>query len=149
MVIAIAISLSPNSKKLSPISCIQNTQTAINSVTSAGFLSLSVIKFILINGRELAKIIEQRIKTPEAQEEYKKRSHTVEPPFGVLKQLNTVHVTGQEEVKNRITLKAIGYNLKRLENMIKNNNEESNSLKNFANNLYRENPDIKFSFMIQ
>ena len=62
------------------------------------------------------------METPEAQEEYKKRSHTVEPPFGVLKQqkqLNTVHVTGQEEVKNRITLKAIGYNLKRLENMIK------------------------------
>ena len=65
----------------------------------------------------------------EAQEEYKKRSHAVEPPFGVLKQqLNTVHVTGQEEVKNRITLKAIGYNLKRLENLIKNNVEESNSL---------------------
>ena len=32
------------------------------------------------------------METPEAQEEYKKRSHTVEPPFGVLKQqkqLNT------------------------------------------------------------
>ena len=81
-----------------------------------------------------------------------KRSHTVEPPFEVLKQqkqLNTVHVTGQEEVKNRITLKAIGYNLKRLENMIKNNVEESNSLKNFANILHRENPNIKFSFIIQ
>ena len=86
----------------------------------------------------------------EAQEEYKKRSHAVEPPFGVLKQqLNTVHVTGQEEVKNIITLKAIGYNLKRLENMIKNNVEVSNSLKNFANNLHREIPDIKFSFIIQ
>ena len=81
----------------------------------------------------------------EAQEEYKKRSHAVEPPFGVLKQqLNTVHVTGQEEVKNRITLKAIGYNLKRLENMIKNNVEVSNSLKNFANILHNGNLDIKF-----
>ena len=59
-----------------------------------------------------------------------------------------MHVIGQEEVNNRITLKAIGYNLKRLENMI-NNVEESNSLKNFANNLHRENPDIKFSFIIQ
>ena len=27
--------------------------------------------------------------------------------------------------------------------------EESNSLKNFANNLHQENPDIKFSFNIQ
>lgn len=81
----------------------------------------------------------------EAQEEYKKRSHAVEPPFGVLKQqLNTVHVTGQEEVKNIITLKAIGYNLKRLENMIKNNVEVSNSLKNFANILHNGNLDIKF-----
>ena len=33
--------------------------------------------------------------------------------------------------------------------MIKNNVEESNSLKNFANILHRENPDIKFSFIIQ
>ena len=112
----------------------------------------SEVRIITEYENELAKIIEQRMETPEAQEEYKKRSHTVEPPFGVLKQqkqLNTVHVTGQEEVKNRITLKAIGYNLKRLENMIKNNVEESNSLKNFANNLHRENPDIKFSFIIQ
>lgn len=82
----------------------------------------SEVKIITEYENELAKIIKQRIKTPKAQEKYKKRSHTVEPPFEVLKQqkqLNTVHVTGQEEVKNRITLKAIGYNLKRLENMIK------------------------------
>lgn len=36
---------------------------------------------------------------PKIQEEYKKRSQTVEPPFGVLKQykyLNTVKVTGKK-----------------------------------------------------
>ena len=33
--------------------------------------------------------------------------------------------------------------------MIKNNVEEKNSLKNFANNLIRENPNIQFSFTIE
>lgn len=112
----------------------------------------SEVRIITNYENKLAQIIEQRMETPEAQKEYKKRSHTVEPPFGVLKQqkqLNNIHVTGQEEVNNRITLKAIGYNLKRLENMIKNNVEEKNSLKNFANNLIRENPNIQFSFTIE
>ena len=41
---------------------------------------------------------------PEIQEEYKKRSQTVEAPFGVLKQqknLNTVRVSGQSNVETR------------------------------------------------
>ena len=59
----------------------------------------STTRVISDYGSDLKKALEQKMEDPKIQEEYKKRSQTVEPPFRVLKQyknLNTVKVTGKK-----------------------------------------------------
>lgn len=85
---------------------------------------------------ELRKLME----TPKAQKEYKKRSHTAEPSFDVLKQhknLNKIPVTGKENVESRVILMATAYDLRVLLNKIKNRNN-TDTLKNFSQELLQK-----------
>ena len=77
---------------------------------------------------------------PKIQEEYKKRSQTVEPPFGVLKQykdLNTVKVTEKNNVETRTGYKIAGYNLRRLENIMKNDNKNRDKILDLIKKNYK------------
>lgn len=79
------------------------------------FMYKSEIRIITNYENKLAQIIEQKNGNTRSTKRIPKRPHTVEPPFGVFrqqKQLNTIHVTWQEEVNNLITLKAIESTLK-------------------------------------
>ena len=88
---------------------------------------------------------------PKIQEEYKKRSQTVEPPFGDLKQykdLNTVKVTGKKNnVETRTGYKIAGYNLRRLENIMKNDNKNRDKILDLIKKITKENTYIKISII--
>lgn len=58
---------------------------------------------------------------PEYQEDYKKRGHTAEPPNGTLKEqfhINQIISRGQQDKENKVTLKAVAYNLRVIFNKI-------------------------------
>ena len=88
---------------------------------------------------------------PKIQEEYKKRSQTVEPPFGVLKQykdLNTVKVTGKKNnVETRTGYKIAGYNLRRLENIMKIDDKNRDKILDLIKKITKENTYIKISII--
>lgn len=87
---------------------------------------------------------------PKIQEEYKKRSQIVEPPFEVLKQykdLNTVKVTGKNNVETRTGYKIAGYNLRRLENIMKNDDKNRDKILDLIKKITKENTYIKISII--
>lgn len=100
---------------------------------------------------DIKKALEQKMEDPKIQEEYKKRSQTVEPPFGVLKQykdLNTVKVTGKKNnVETRTGYKIAGYNLRRLENIMKNDNKNRDKILDLIKKITKENTYIKISII--
>jgi len=58
---------------------------------------------------------------PEYQEDYKKRGYTAEPPNGTLKEqfhINQIISRGQQDKENKVTLKAVVYNLRVIFNKI-------------------------------
>lgn len=87
---------------------------------------------------------------PKIQEKYKKRSQTVEPPFGVLKQykdLNTVKVTEKNNVETRTGYKIAGYNLRRLENIMKIDDKNRDKILDLIKKITKENTYIKISII--
>ena len=87
---------------------------------------------------------------PEIQEEYKKRSQTVKSPFKVLKQqknLNTVRVSNQNNVETRTGHKIVGYNLRRLENIMRNDDENRDKIMDLIKKVTKEYPHIKISII--
>ena len=101
-------------------------------------------------GSDVKKELEKKMEDPEIQEEYKKRSQTVEAPFGVLKQqknLNTVRVSGQSNVETRTGYKIAGYNLRRLENIMRNDDENRDKIMDLVKKITKEYPHIKISII--
>uniref|UniRef100_UPI0025955940 transposase n=1 Tax=uncultured Methanosphaera sp. TaxID=262501 RepID=UPI0025955940 len=111
----------------------------------------STTRVISDYGSDLKKALEQKMEDPKIQEEYKKRSQTVEPPFRVLKQyknLNTVKVTGKKNnVETRTGYKIAGYNLRRLENIMKNDNKNRDKILDLIKKITKENTYIKISII--
>jgi transposase len=69
---------------------------------------------------ELIEVMHQRLDQPENKARYKRRSATVEPVFGVLKNvmgLRRFSMFGQAKAQLELTLTAIAYNLRRLAQM--------------------------------
>lgn len=76
--------------------------------------------------------------TPEAQNEYKKRSSTVEAPFETLKifyEFNNLRTNGITQTENIMNLISTSYNLKRLYNIQNNILDEITEIDNFLEKL--------------
>lgn len=104
----------------------------------------SKVRVITDYGDSLELAMSAKMDTEEAKNEYSKRS-VVEAPFGILKtntDFNNLPVEGSDQIINRVGLKVVAYNWKRLENLRKGEGENSTCLKNFVNNLKREYPDL-------
>lgn len=104
----------------------------------------SKVRIITDYGGSLELAMSAKMDTEEGKKEYKKRS-VVEAPFGVLKtntDFNNLPVEGTRQIINRVGLKIIAYNWKRLEHLRNDEHDRSGSLKNFVNNLRQEYPDL-------
>ena len=104
----------------------------------------SEVRIITDYGDTLELSMGEKMSTDKGREEYSKRK-VVEAPFGVLKNthdLNNLSVKGLNQIMNRVALKVVAYNWKRLENLRTGKHENSSTLKNFVNNLKREYPDL-------
>jgi len=87
-------------------------------------------------GTILSKEMSEKMNSPEGKLEYKKRSSTVEPVFGILKLHHGLENIQQKEidsVQTELTLMAIGYNFKRISNLKKKNKNKQNNKKIFQN----------------
>ena len=72
-------------------------------------------------GSDLSLEMKNKMNTKEYQEEYKKRGSTAESPNGTLKNqyhINQIISRGQEDKENKITLRAVAYNLRVIFNKI-------------------------------
>ena len=75
-----------------------------------------------------------KMSTEEYQKEYKQRGHTSEPPNGTLKEqygVNKIISRSTEDKENKVTIKAVAYNLRVLFNKILKADETIN-LKNLV-----------------
>ncbi|RAP44963.1 MAG: hypothetical protein BZ135_06995 [Methanosphaera sp. rholeuAM6] len=62
-----------------------------------------------------------KMNKPEYQEDYKMGGHTLEPPNRTLKEqfhINQIISRGQQDKENKVTLKAVAYNLRVIFNKI-------------------------------
>jgi transposase len=111
----------------------------------------SEIRTITEYGTALSKEMTEKMNSPEGKLEYKKRSSTVEPVFGILKLHNNLENIQQKEIdriQTELTLIAIGYNFKRIFNIKrKNKNKQYNKkiLKNFHTMLNEKFPNAKIN----
>ncbi|MCL2116730.1 MAG: IS1182 family transposase [Methanobrevibacter sp.] len=102
-------------------------------------------------GTILSKEMTEKMNSTEGKSEYKKRSSTVEPVFGILKLHHGLESIQQKEidsVQTELTLMAIGYNFKRILNLKnKNKNKQANKkiLKNFFTMLNEKYPNAKIN----
>ena len=83
------------------------------------FSSKGTHRTIIENGNKLIMEIKLNMEKPEYKEEYSKRSR-VEGPFTTLKEFyncENLFITGKQKTEDRLTLKAVAYNLKRLYNL--------------------------------
>jgi transposase len=110
----------------------------------------SEIRTITEYGTILSKEMTEKMNSPEGKTEYKKRSSTVEPVFGILKLHHNLENIAQKEIniiQTELTLMAIGYNFKRIFNM-KNKNKNNNNkkiLQNFCTMLKEKFPNAKIN----
>lgn len=82
--------------------------------------------------------MKNEMETKEYQEMFKKRSSTVEAPFGTLKvyyHMNELPITGVQHTENILSLFAVTYNLKRLYNIINEIYDESNMMELFIEKM--------------
>jgi hypothetical protein len=111
----------------------------------------SEIRTITEYGTVLSKEMTEKMNSPEGKLQYKKRSSTVEPVFGILKLHHDLENIQQKEIDNiqtELTLMAIGYNFKRIFNMKrKNKNKQDNKkiLQNFCTMLSEKFPNAKIN----
>ena len=81
----------------------------------------SIHRVIQERGSQLNIDMKYKMNKPEYQEDYKKRGHTAEPPNGTLKEqfhINQIISRGQQDKENKVTLKAVAYNLRVIFNKI-------------------------------
>ena len=72
-------------------------------------------------GSKLSIRMKYKLEQEEYKKDYKQRGHTSEPPNGTLKEqyhINQIISRGQEDKENKVTLKAVSYNLRVIFNKI-------------------------------
>ena len=92
-------------------------------------------------GSEYTQQMKYKLETIEGKEEYKKRSKTVEAPFGTLKQqyhINKLPFTKTQNIENIINLYSITYNIKRIINIIKLELDENKQYQTFKKEKINE-----------
>ncbi|VAW05261.1 Mobile element protein, partial [hydrothermal vent metagenome] len=65
--------------------------------------------------------MQEKLQTDEAKQKYRKRKHTVEPVFGIIKSVlgfTRFHLRGIEKVQSEWTLIALAHNCKRLSKLM-------------------------------
>jgi len=107
----------------------------------------SEIRTITEYGTVLSKEMTEKMNSTEGKKEYKKRSSTVEPVFGILKLHHGLKNISPKEINNvqtELNLIAIGYNFKRILNL-KNKNKHTNkkNLQNFCTMIKEKFPNAK------
>lgn len=92
-------------------------------------------------GSEYTQQMKYKLETQEGKKEYKKRSKTVEAPFGTLKQqyhINKLPFKKTQNIENIINLYSITYNLKRIINIIKLELDENETYQTFKKEKIKE-----------
>lgn len=82
--------------------------------------------------------MKKKMETKEYQKMFKKRSSTVEAPFGTLKvyyHMNEMPITGVQHTENILSLFAVTYNLKRLYNIMHEKYNETEDIHLFIENM--------------
>lgn len=81
----------------------------------------STHRVIQERGSKLSIKMKYKLEQEEYKKDYKQRGHTSEPPNGTLKEqyhINQIISRGQEDKENKVTLKAVAYNLRVIFNKI-------------------------------
>lgn len=82
--------------------------------------------------------MKKQMETKEYKTMFKKRSSTVEAPFGTLKtyyHINELPTTGIQHTEHILALQALTYNLKRLNHIIKNEYDETDNINQFIEKI--------------
>ena len=117
----------------------------------------STHRVIQERGFTLAIKMKYQMEQEENKKQYQKRGHTAEPPNGTLKEqyhINQIISRGREDKENKITLRAVAYNLRVMFNKIIEADETINFKQIVKNNIddymieiSNEFEDIKFKLI--
>ncbi len=97
-------------------------------------------------GSEYTQQMKYKLETTEGKEEYKKRSKTVEAPFGTLKRqyhINKLPFIKKQNIENIINLYSTVYNIKRIYKIIELELDENEEYQTFKQKNNTKIPNIK------
>lgn len=108
-------------------------------------------------GSKLSIQMKYKLEQEEYKKDYKQRGHTSEPPNGTLKEqyhINQIISRGQEDKENKVTLKAVAYNLRVLHNKLLEADETINfkqlvkiNIDDYMIEITKEFEEIKFKLI--
>lgn len=141
-----------------PVNSYYNYKACKNCKYKEQCLSKSTThRVIQERGSELSIKMKYKMSTEKYQKEYKQRGHTSEPPNGTLKEqygINKIISRSTEDKENKVTIKAVAYNLRVLFNKILKADETINfknivkyHIDDYMLEISQEFDDVKFKLV--